>query len=676
MSRLTGKEAFGLMEAYQAVYAPRELTEEQVWEGVENWVNSLLEEGYDLSDYTWNEMYEAYNYINEQMSDVMPGGSLEDKLIGGTLAAGFAGLSALKDVVDRNVPVVQNVFNTKKLSPEELAQRKAAREARKDQKLKDKAIESEKNTNLPSPTTDPVKTVKPVETVKPSSLNSGGRAELIQKAEAAARQAAARQAAAARQEAARQEAAAAQKAAAAAQKAAENQTKPGFLERLRQAQARIQADKSIKRKTQPGPVDYLKQTAADYTARGLDKVSTGVKRGLTGSGIAGVAGLMDQGFMGGVVGKSARDFTNFTKQAGPTYDRLMGRSSSQPTDTPKNDNNKKELVIPRGYKMVDGKIVKIEEGVDYGYKSGIPGLYDQNGKLVKKLEDLTPEQVSDYEKKYRRIRGPRQIDVDNQVQRLERKKQDDAKKTTAQRATQQRLEAGVVQGGEAGFKSIVPKPTPQKGESAEKFKARQSRYEDSQRLAQTLTQSQQKKAAQKAAEAEAEKAKNPPVKIDPPVKKPAPVPPTQQQPKPTQQQPKPGSVLRNEPLWDGPGDSSPKPQAQTGDRTKDLTTWANANKNMINTVGTPQQKAILSAAEKGTAMPAPRPISNDIEDIKRMQTASRDRQGVKESYDAYDLVLEYLLSQGHTDTIEEANYVMMEMDEEIIGNIIDHYIIE
>jgi len=66
MSRLTGSEAFGLMEAYNAVYAPQELTEEQIWEEVESWVNSLLEEGYDLSDYTWEEMYEAY--IEEQGS--------------------------------------------------------------------------------------------------------------------------------------------------------------------------------------------------------------------------------------------------------------------------------------------------------------------------------------------------------------------------------------------------------------------------------------------------------------------------------------------------------------------------------------------------------------------------------------------------------------------------------
>lgn len=60
MSRITGSEAKSMMEAYSAVYAP----EEQVWEEVENWVNALVEEGYDLSDYTWEDMYESY--IEEQ----------------------------------------------------------------------------------------------------------------------------------------------------------------------------------------------------------------------------------------------------------------------------------------------------------------------------------------------------------------------------------------------------------------------------------------------------------------------------------------------------------------------------------------------------------------------------------------------------------------------------------
>lgn len=60
MSRITGKDALGLFEAYQAVYNTQDLTEEQIWEEVENWVNSLLEEGHDLSGYTWEDMYEAY----------------------------------------------------------------------------------------------------------------------------------------------------------------------------------------------------------------------------------------------------------------------------------------------------------------------------------------------------------------------------------------------------------------------------------------------------------------------------------------------------------------------------------------------------------------------------------------------------------------------------------------
>lgn len=45
-------------------------------------------------------------------------------------------------------------------------------------------------------------------------------------------------------------------------------------------------------------------------------------------------------------------------------------------------------------------------------------------------------------------------------------------------------------------------------------------------------------------------------------------------------------------------------------------------------------------------------------------------------YDAYDLVLEYLFDTGHVDTIEEANYVMMQMDEKTIGCIVEEKINE
>ena len=63
MSRITGTDAANLIDAYNSLYAPQEeveLTEEQVQENFENWVNSLVEEGHDLSEYTWEEMYEHY----------------------------------------------------------------------------------------------------------------------------------------------------------------------------------------------------------------------------------------------------------------------------------------------------------------------------------------------------------------------------------------------------------------------------------------------------------------------------------------------------------------------------------------------------------------------------------------------------------------------------------------
>ena len=37
-----------------------------VGEEVENWVNSLIDEGYDLSEYTWDDMYEMYVNLDEE----------------------------------------------------------------------------------------------------------------------------------------------------------------------------------------------------------------------------------------------------------------------------------------------------------------------------------------------------------------------------------------------------------------------------------------------------------------------------------------------------------------------------------------------------------------------------------------------------------------------------------
>ena len=55
------KDIRNLQEAYIGVYDDdiREKLE------FESWVNNLLEEGYDLSDYTWDELYENYSQLDE-----------------------------------------------------------------------------------------------------------------------------------------------------------------------------------------------------------------------------------------------------------------------------------------------------------------------------------------------------------------------------------------------------------------------------------------------------------------------------------------------------------------------------------------------------------------------------------------------------------------------------------
>jgi hypothetical protein len=58
---------------------------------------------------------------------------------------------------------------------------------------------------------------------------------------------------------------------------------------------------------------------------------------------------------------------------------------------------------------------------------------------------------------------------------------------------------------------------------------------------------------------------------------------------------------------------------------------------------------------------------------KRMEQQNKTPVTAKESYEPYDVVLEYLLSEGHADTLEEANYIMLEMDENAICTIVDDY---
>ena len=58
--------------------------------------------------------------------------------------------------------------------------------------------------------------------------------------------------------------------------------------------------------------------------------------------------------------------------------------------------------------------------------------------------------------------------------------------------------------------------------------------------------------------------------------------------------------------------------------------------------------------------------------ISKNQRKKYDLQvaNMNNKVEAYDLVLDYVLTEGHADTVEEAHYVMMQMDEETIQTII------
>lgn len=63
----------------------------------------------------------------------------------------------------------------------------------------------------------------------------------------------------------------------------------------------------------------------------------------------------------------------------------------------------------------------------------------------------------------------------------------------------------------------------------------------------------------------------------------------------------------------------------------------------------------------------------EFEDRMKKNKVTTSTSTTKESYEPYDVILEYLIGRGHVDTIEEAHYVMLEMDESAVCRIIEEY---
>jgi hypothetical protein len=85
------------------------------------------------------------------------------------------------------------------------------------------------------------------------------------------------------------------------------------------------------------------------------------------------------------------------------------------------------------------------------------------------------------------------------------------------------------------------------------------------------------------------------------------------------------------------------------------------------TQGTANTQIDTKAADKALEAQQER----DKERAKR--DAEKAASSMKESHEPYEIILEYLMDRGHADTIEEAQYVMLEMDTDAIGTIMQEY---
>jgi hypothetical protein len=68
------------------------------------------------------------------------------------------------------------------------------------------------------------------------------------------------------------------------------------------------------------------------------------------------------------------------------------------------------------------------------------------------------------------------------------------------------------------------------------------------------------------------------------------------------------------------------------------------------------------------------PAQASASDVRKseLETIRQQSKAATMKKEAYDVVLDYLLSEGHVDTLEEAHYVMMQLDSEYVQSIVDN----
>lgn len=118
--------------------------------------------------------------------------------------------------------------------------------------------------------------------------------------------------------------------------------------------------------------------------------------------------------------------------------------------------------------------------------------------------------------------------------------------------------------------------------------------------------------------------------------------------------------------------ANPKLAAAAAERARTRGTSSTTNPQMADL-----KSKLPSAKPAETAKPAPTPTPSTPVSVNKSPEMNKaadslSKSPLKVKKEAYEIVLEYLFSNGHVDTISEALYVITEMDAEYIRNIIEN----
>ena len=122
------------------------------------------------------------------------------------------------------------------------------------------------------------------------------------------------------------------------------------------------------------------------------------------------------------------------------------------------------------------------------------------------------------------------------------------------------------------------------------------------------------------------------------------------------------------------------PKRQEPPRTQTRTQTRTSDKDSNKTE--PPKTQPPKAEPKPKPTPKPKPKGLDLDTVRQYGGYGYDNpltntdniyRQMKRKYnkESYDVVLEYLLSEGHAETLEEANYVMMQMTSEHLRDIVE-----